>query len=144
LADSAGRIIGVNTAIIMPAQGLSLAIAIDTARLVALQLMREGRIRRAQLGIAGQTVPLVRKLVVHHGLERDRGVLVASVSGGSAAETAGLRDGDLIVSFAGKPVGGIDDLHRALIGDMAGAETSIEVLRGTQRLHMMVRPQASN
>jgi serine protease Do len=69
-------------------------------------------------------------------------VRVASVSSGSPADTARMRDGDLIVSFAGKPVGGIDDLHRALIDDMAGAETIIEVLRGTMRLQMRVRPQA--
>ena len=140
LVDSAARVIGVNTAVIMPAQGLCFAIAIDTARLVALQIMREGRVRRSILGIGGQTVPLVRKLVVHHGLATNRGVLIASIAPLGPAAEAGLRDGDLIVGFGGSPIGGIDDLHRLLTRELAGKRTSIEVLRGTERLSFSIRP----
>lgn len=140
LVDSRARVIGVNTAVILPAQGLCLAIAIDTARFIALQLMREGRIRRSLLGFAGQTVPLVRKLAHHHGLTKDRGVLVVTLMPDGPARRAGLREGDLVVGFDGRPIGALDDLHRALTGEMAGKATSVDVLRGTERFTLSIRP----
>jgi S1-C subfamily serine protease len=140
LVDSKGEVIGVNTAMILPAQGICFAIGIDTAKVVAGKLMKDGRIRRAYLGLGGQTVPIVRRLVVHHGLAKPNGVLVASLEGGSPAERAGIEEGDIVVAFAGEAIAGIDDLHRLLDADRIGVRCEVELLRGTVRLTRTVLP----
>lgn len=114
LVDSAGRVIGVNTAMILPAQGLCFAIAIDTAQFVATRLMRDGRIRRSWIGVAGQNVPLPRRIVRFHNLPESHGILVVSIEADSPARRAGLEEGDIIIGFGGRPTKGIDDLHRML------------------------------
>ena len=117
LVNSRGEVIGVNTAVILPAQGLCFAIAVNTVKFVAAGLMKEGRIRRSYIGVGGQNVPLHRRIVRFYNLSVESGVLVQSVEANSPAERAALRFGDVILSFAGAPVAGIDDLHRLLTAD---------------------------
>jgi S1-C subfamily serine protease len=140
LVDSRGRVIGVNTAMILPAQGICFAIAVNTAAFVVGKLIHEGRIRRSYLGVAGQNVPLHRRVVRFHDLPLESAVFVVSVEPGSPGAQAGLRDGDLIVGFGGKPVAGIDDLHRLLTEEQAGNETTLIVVRGSERVALPVTP----
>jgi len=140
LLDSSGRVIGVNTAMILPAQGICFAIAVNTASFVVGKLIHEGRIRRSYIGVAGQNVPLHRRVVRFHDLPLESAVFVVSVEPGSPGAQAGLRDGDLIVGFGGKPVAGIDDLHRLLTEDQAGNESTLIVVRGSERLALAVKP----
>ena len=140
LVTSAGHVVGVNTAMIPAAQGICFAIGINTAKFVAGQLLRDGKITRGFIGVAGQTVPLVRKLVRHHALETEGGVFVVSVEGGSPAAQSGIRDGDIIVNFAGEPVRGIDDLHRRLTGERVGTKTDVTVLRGVDKVNLSITP----
>ena len=140
LVNSCGEVIGVNTATIMPAQGLCFAIAIDLARFVASTLMHDGRIVRGYLGVAGQNARLRRHLARRHSLAHESGVLVLSVETGSPAERIGLREGDVIVGLAGESVAGVDDLHRLLTGGRVGAELPLEVLRAGEKLALVVRP----
>jgi S1-C subfamily serine protease len=140
LVTSRGEVIGVNTAMILPAQGLSFAIASDTVRFVVSRLIRDGRIRRSYIGIGGQKVPVSRRLARHHGIAVASGLLIASVESGSPAERAGLRPNDIIVSFRESPVSGVDDLQRALTEDQIGVASPLVVFRGTERRQMMVVP----
>ena len=140
LVDAQGRVIGVNTAMILPAQGICFAIAVNTASFVVGKLIREGRIRRSYLGVAGQNVPLHRRVVRFHDLPLESAVFVVSVEPGSPGARAGLRDGDLIVGFDGKPVAGIDDLHRLLTEEQAEKEATLIVVRGSERVALPVRP----
>ncbi|HVU05567.1 MAG TPA: trypsin-like peptidase domain-containing protein [Polyangiaceae bacterium] len=143
LVTSRGEVVGVNTAMIAAAQGICFAIGINTAEFVAGRLLRDGHIRRSYIGVAGQTVPVLRKLVRHHGLETEGGVLVASVETDSPAAEGGVRAGDIIVGFAGEPVRGIDDLHRRLTDERVGSTTELVVLRHTDKLALRVTPVAS-
>ncbi|WP_159716445.1 S1C family serine protease [Geminicoccus flavidas] len=129
LVDSRGRAIGVNTATIMGAQGLCFAIGIDTARFVVQEILRHGRVRRAHLGIAAQTVTLPRRIVFALGLFGETGVRVAQVEPGSPAERAGLLAGDLIVDLDGMQVPSVDRLHRLLDASMIGRDVPIRLLR---------------
>lgn len=140
LATSRGDVVGVNTTVILPAQGICFAIATNTARVVAGLLMRDGR---AYLGVGGQTVPLHRRVVRFHNLEAERGVFVSSVESGSPAVGAGVREGDIIVDYAGEPVSGIDDLLRLLTRQQFGASVPLTVLRGDQKLVLSVMPRES-
>lgn len=140
LVDSRGRVIGVNTAMIMPAQGICFAIAANTVGFVMGKLIHEGRIRRSYLGVAGQTVPLHRRVVRFHGLPTESGVFVASVEAGSPAARAGLHDGDLIVAYGEKPIAGIDDLHRLLTEEQAGVGATMTILRNLQKQTLQVEP----
>jgi S1-C subfamily serine protease len=140
LVDSRGLVVGVNTAVILPAQGLCFAIPIDTGRFVASQLIQHGRIRRAWLGIGGQRVNLQRRLVRHHGLSSERALMVVHVEAGSPAQAAGLREGDVIVTFNDRPVTGVDDLHRFLTETAIGAPGRIGLLRRSERLELEVLP----
>jgi len=140
LVNSRGEVIGVNTAVILPAQGICFAVGINTAKFVAGQLITHGKIRRARLGVAGQNVPLLRLAVRAHGLDSRGGILVTGVDAGSPAAAAGVREGDTIVGFAGRPVSGIDDLHRLLTADMIGAATTVTVIRGAEKLSLEVVP----
>ena len=129
LVDSRGAVIGVNTAIIVSAQGICFAIPAGTARFVAERLMRDGVIRRSVIGVAGQNVELPRRLVLEYGLKGAHGVLVAGLEPGGPAEKAGLREGDVLLAFGEARVTGIDDLHRALTGEAAGKTATVTVLR---------------
>lgn len=140
LVDSAGRVIGVNTATIMPAQGLCFAIAIDTAKFVASRLMRDGRIRRSYIGMAGQNVPMLRRVAHYYGLPNRSGILVISMDENSPARKAGLEEGDIIYSFAGQTVEGIDELHRLLTEERVGVEEKISVIRHTKNLEFGITP----
>src|SRR5256712_382821 len=140
LVTSNGEVIGVNTAVILPAQGMCFAIAINTATFVAGRLIKDGKIRRGYIGVAGQNVPLHRRLVRGHQLAVSSGVFVAGVEQNSPAERAGLRQGDIIVAFNDSPVQHIDALHRALTDHQPGIPASITVLRGAEKLLLTIAP----
>jgi S1-C subfamily serine protease len=140
LVDSRGRVIGVNTAMIMPAQGICFAIAANTVSFVMGKLIHEGRIRRSYLGVGGQTVPLHRRVVRFHDLPHESGVFVASVEKESPAARAGLRDGDLIVAYGETPIAGIDDLHRLLTEDRAGVGATLTIIRNLEKQTLQVEP----
>src|SRR5438093_1440015 len=141
LVSSDGRVVGVNTATIMGAQGLCFAIGINTAKFVAGRLLRDGRIRRAYIGVEAQTAPLHRRLVRFYDLPQESGVIVSAVTPGSPAQRAGLREGDVIVALDGKAVAGVDDLHRLLTDAHVGVSSSLTVLRWTEKLELQVVPQ---
>lgn len=142
LVDSAGEVIGVNTAVIRPAQGICFAIAANTARLVAGWLIKEGRIRRGYLGLAGQGVPIPVRVARFHALrQQDHGVLVASVETGGPAARANLREGDVIISFDDRPVRGVHDLHRALVNQAIGVRATLRFLRRGELLTVEVVPE---
>ena len=143
LVNSAGEVIGVNTAMIRPAQGICFAIASNTARLVAGWLIRDGRIRRSYIGVAGQNVPLHRRVVRFYNLPGETGVLVVSVEKNSPAERAGLREGDLIVAFNGQPIGSVHDLHKILVGEQIDVSASLTIIRHTERLELPILPAES-
>ncbi len=126
---------------IMPAQGICFAIAINTASFVMGRLMRDGRIRRSYIGLAGQNVPLHRRVVRYHELTVETGVFVVSLEPDGPAARAGIRDGDLIVGFAGKPIAGIDDLHRLLTEEQADVPAEVTVIRNQrQKETLTIRP----
>lgn len=133
LVNSRGEVIGVNSAAILPAQGICFAIAVNTAKFVAAQLIKEGVVRRSYIGISGQDVPVRRAVVRFHNLEADTGVLVASVEQGSPAAGAGLLEGDIIVRFCGVTVTGIDGVQRLLTEKLVGVASAIEVIRGSEK-----------
>jgi S1-C subfamily serine protease len=141
LVSSRGDVVGVNTAVIRPAQGICFAIPIHTAQFVAGRLIKDGRIRRAWLGIGGQTVPLSRNRVRFHRLPVEGGVLVLSVEKGGPAAAARLAEGDVIVALAGEPVAGIDDLHRRLTHGPIGVRVPLTVLRRTEKLEIDIVPR---
>jgi S1-C subfamily serine protease len=138
LVDAHGRVVGVNTAVILPAQGICFAVGINTAKFVAGHLIRHGRMRRGRIGVAGQNVPLLRLARRAHGIDAKSGVLVTGVESKSPAERAGVKTGDIIVAFDGQAVAGIDDLHRLLSAERIGASTTIVVLRGAERLELPI------
>lgn len=140
LVSSDGRVVGVNTATILSAQGLCFAIGINTAKFVAGRLLRDGRIRRSYIGLVGQTVPLPRRLTRFHELTQESGIVVISVESGSPSERSGLRPGDLIVAFDGKPVAGIDDLHRLLTDAQVGVRSTLTVIRYSEKLALDIVP----
>jgi S1-C subfamily serine protease len=141
LVDSRGHVIGVNTATILPAQGICFAIGINTAKFVASRLLRDGRIRRSYIGVSAQTVPIHRRVVRFYGLARETGVVVVGIEDRSPARTAGLREGDMIVALDDKPVAGVDDLHRLLTDAQVGARCSLTVIRYTERLILPILPE---
>src|SRR6266581_1587065 len=143
LVNSAGEVVGVNTAMIRPAQGICFAIASNTAKLVAGWLIRDGRIRRGYIGVAGQNVPIHRRIVRFYGLPLETGVLVVSVEKKSPAERAGLREGDLIAAFNGQPIGTIHDLHKMLVGDQIGVPAKLVVIRHAEKLVLPILPAES-
>jgi S1-C subfamily serine protease len=143
LVDSHGRVIGVNTAIIPAAQGICFAIPAATAQFVASRLIRDGRIRRSYIGVAGQNVPLHRRVVRFYNLEVESGVLVVGVEPDSPAGKAGLIEGDLIIGLDEKSVRHIDDLQRLLTEEQVGVDVPMVVLRGTEKLTLRVTPAES-
>jgi S1-C subfamily serine protease len=141
LVDSAGRVIGVNTATILPAQGICFAIGINTAKFVASRLLRDGRIRRSYIGVSAQTVPVHRRVVRFYDLAKESGALVLSAEENSPAKRAGLRDGDVIIALDGHPVAGVDDLHRVLTDVRVGVSCSLTALRHTEKLDLRIVPE---
>jgi len=141
LVDSSGRVVGVNTAMILPAQGICFAIGVNTAKFVASRLLRDGRIRRSYIGVSAQTVPVHRRVVRFYDLPKESGAMVLSVEENSPAKRAGLRDGDVIVALEGKPVAGVDDLHRLLTDVRVGVSCPLTVLRWTEKLELRVVPE---
>jgi S1-C subfamily serine protease len=138
LVTSDGRVVGVNTAIIAGSQGLSFAVPISSVVAVLPALLRDGRVRRGYLGIAGQNVPLLRRVTRFHRLGQAAAVLVISVEADGPAMAAGVRDGDLIVSLDDEVVGGLDDLHRLLTEHRIGTNVRLGVLRGADRREIEV------
>ncbi len=141
LITSRGEVIGVNTAIILGAQGLCFATPINTAQYVVPRLIRDGRIRRGWLGIGGQNMKVPPHAAHVLGLRTESGVLVISVEPGSPAERAGFQDRDLLVEFDGKPISSIDDLHRQLTEERIGKTAEIVVVRHSQRLSLRAVPR---
>jgi S1-C subfamily serine protease len=143
LVDSAGTVIGVNTAVIMPAQGICFAIASNTADRVAVALIREGRVRRAYLGVSAQDLLLPRRFVRHFNLAQETGARVETVAPESPASVAGVRPGDIIVALGETPITGVDDLQRVLTGGRIGEAVPLAVLRRDQRLLLPITPRES-
>ncbi|HEX3645605.1 MAG TPA: trypsin-like peptidase domain-containing protein [Vicinamibacterales bacterium] len=143
LVTTRGEVIGVNTATILPAQGLCFAIASNTARFVAARLIRDGRIRRSYIGLAGQTVPIPRTVARENQLAVRSGVFVVSVEPNSPAAAAGVKDGDVLLAFADAPVTGVDDLHRLLTEERIGEPTALTLLRAARKRKMTVVPRES-
>jgi S1-C subfamily serine protease len=140
LVSSHGEVIGVNTASIVSAQGLCFAIGINTARYVAMELIKNGEIRRAYLGVGGQNVPLPRRTVRGFGIEHESAVYIISVEHDSPASRAGIREGDLLVAFDKRAIAGIDDLQRALTSSTIGVPTTITVVREDGRHELSITP----
>ena len=140
LVNARGEVIGVNTAVILPAQGICFAIGANTARVIAGWLITEGRVRRARIGVGGENVPISRRYVRHFGLAAETGVRVRQVERGGPADRAGLREGDLIVGLGDDSIAGVDDLHRLLTGHAAVRETVLKVIRLTERVDLAIRP----
>ena len=132
--------VGINTAMIAPAQGICFAIGIDTAIWVATRLMRDGRVRRSRLGLSAQTVPITIRVRRFHGLDQATGVMVSELAADGPGRQAGLQTGDVLVSFDGIPVTGVDDLHRALTQERAGISVPLRLLRRAELLTIDVKP----
>ncbi len=143
LVNSAGEVVGVNTAMIRPAQGICFAIASNTAKFVAGWLIKDGKIRRSYIGVAGQNVPIHRRVVRFYALPVETGVLVVSIENNSPAERAGLHQGDLIVAFNGQPIASVHDLHKVLVGEQIGVNASLTVIRHTEKLKLPILPAES-
>lgn len=141
LVNSMGEVIGVNTAVILPAQGICFAIAINTAKYIAARLIKEGKIRRSYIGLGGQNVPLHRRFVRFFHLPVESGVLVVSVEKNSPAQRAGLSEGDIIIGFDDQPVVGIDDLHKMLTEEKVGVRAKLTILRRSEKLEIPVIPE---
>jgi S1-C subfamily serine protease len=140
LLNTRGAVIGVNTAIIRPAQGICFAIASNLARWVAGWLIKDGRIRRSYLGVGGQTVPLLRAVTRSYHVDQATGVMASQVSAASPASIAGLKEGDIIIAFDTSPVRTVTELHQLLTADTIDRPANLTVLRHTERLVLPVRP----
>jgi S1-C subfamily serine protease len=140
LVNARGEVIGVNTAMILPAQGICFATSIDTAKFVASRLIRDGKVSRSYIGLAGQNVPLPRRIVRYYNLPVESGVLVVSYESESPARKAGLLEGDIIVGLDDHPIAGIDDLHKLLTEERIGQESTLVVIRRTEKLGLRIFP----
>jgi S1-C subfamily serine protease len=143
LVNSRGEVVGVNTAMILPAQGICFATSIDTAKFVASRLIRDGKVSRSYIGLAGQNVPLPRRIVRYYNLAVESGILIVSFEKNSPARNGGLREGDIIIGFDDHPTAGIDDLHKLLTEDRIGYKSSVLLLRNTDQLSLEVVPEES-
>jgi S1-C subfamily serine protease len=141
LVNSLGEVIGVNTAIILAAQGICFAIASNTAQFVTGWLIKDGRIRRSWIGVAGQNVPIHQRVVRFHRLPKTGGVLVLGVEPNSPGHRAGLREGDVIVAFKGAPVASIDELHKGLVAKEIGVGSPLTIIRHTEKLELFIVPE---
>lgn len=141
LVDSRGRVVGINTAIIAMAQGIGFAVPANTARWVLSELLTHGRVRRGYLGIIGQERVVGRRTARYHQLPSEKVLEVVSVEESGPAATAGVRPGDFLTAVDGKPVTGIDDLHRALADAGVDKEIAVEVVRRTEKLEFRLTPR---
>jgi len=139
--SSRGEVVGVNTAVIMGAQGICFAVAANTASFVLGELVRHGRVRRAFIGVAAQQSAIPRRLRHAAGIVQERAVMVGTVEPGGAAARAGIKVGDILLSLDGKIIAGADDLVRLLTGETIGKNVALDVLRGTERLTLTLVPQ---
>ncbi len=140
LVTSGGEVVGVNTAVILGAQGICFAVASNTARYVLGHLIRHGRVRRSVIGIAGQQTAIPRRLARFHNLGQESGVRVAGVEAGGPAARAGIEIGDILIAIDGKAAGGVDDLVRLLTEDQVGRATELLLLRGAELKRLVVFP----
>ena len=138
LVDSRGHVIGINTAMIFMAQGISFAIPVDTAKWVVGELVTRGKVRRAYLGVAGQLRPVGRSVQRRLGTAAATAVEVVSVEDSGPAHRAGIREGDLIVAVNGQGVATVDDIHRLLGGVSPGSRFMLSLLRDGERLETEV------
>src|SRR5271165_131928 len=143
LVAAAGEVVGINTAIIGMAQGICFSISASTVEFVASRLIREGKVRRCYIGVAGQNVPLSRRVVRFHELARETGLRIQSTAPDGAARAAGLLSGDIILAVDGIPVGDVDELHRLMTEERVGKPVPITVLRLSQKLDVLVTPRES-
>ena len=143
LVTSRGEVVGINTATILPAQGLCFAVASNTARFVATRLLSDGRIRRSYIGVGGQNTAVPREQARATGLAVTSGVLVLSIESGSPASRAGLAEGDVIVTLGDHSVAGVDDLHRLLTEERIGLDLPLTVLRRGRRIRLTIVPAES-
>lgn len=143
LVTSRGDVIGVSTAVILPAQGICFAIGINTAKFVAGRLIKDGTIRRGYIGVAGQNVPLPRRIVRFHSLPLESGVSVVSIENNSPAQRAGLIEGDVIVGYDGQPISGIDGLHRLLTEKQIGLASQLTIIRRSEKMVLDIVPEES-
>ena len=134
LVSSSGEVIGVNTAVIQGAQSIAFAVASNTANFVVSEILRYGQVRRAFIGIAGDTIELPRRIALEAGTGQTTSVRVRRVESGGPAERAGLRDGDYILAIDGTPVGGVDDIVRLMSGDRIGQNTDLLVFSVAGRI----------
>jgi S1-C subfamily serine protease len=140
LVNTHGEVIGVNTAMIRPAQGICFAVAMRTASFVVSRLIHDGRLRRSYIGVGGQDVPLLRKVVRFFDLPIESGVMVISVEPDSPGAHAGLRDGDIVLRFGETWIKGIDDLHRLLTEEQVGKPVDLMIMRGRERQTLSLKP----
>lgn len=140
LLDSRGQVVGINTAVIAPAQGICFAIPVNMARHILPQLLRHGKVVRGYLGLHGHDVPLPREVARSFGLDQATAVEVLAVETGGPADAAGLDEEDLIVTLGDAPVTGIDDLHKRLMALPVGQPAEVALLRGGRRLVRLVVP----
>ncbi len=143
LVDSKGRIVGINTAIIMMAQGIGFSIPSNIAKWVVSQILTHGRVQRGYLGITAQQRPLGRRVVRYHNLESEFAVEVLSVAPDSPAAQGGIKMGDLIVAISGQAVASVDHIHRFLSEWPIGRSVILTIIRGQERLQMEVTPTES-
>jgi S1-C subfamily serine protease len=141
LVTTRGEVVGVNTAVILGGQGIAFAVPVNTATWVISSLLKDGKVRRSYLGVAGQDIAIPRRLVREHALPRERGMSVTAVTAKSPADEAGLKAGDLLIDFGGHPIGGVDDLVRLLTDAAIGVETPVRVLRHGAPRRLMVVPR---
>lgn len=141
LVNSRGEVIGVNTAMILPAQGICFATAVNTAKFVAGRLIKDGHITRGYIGLAGQNVPILRQLVRFHHLTEETGILIISIEKNGPAERSGLQEGDIVIGFEGQSVTGIDELHKLLTDTKIGNKSTIEILRRTEKMTLILVPE---
>jgi S1-C subfamily serine protease len=144
LVNSRGEVIGVNTAMILSAQGICFAIAINTAKFVAAGLIKEGKIRRSYIGVAGQNIVLNRRMVRFHRLKVESGVMAVAIEINSPARKAGLSEGDVIIGFGDQPVAGIDELHKLLTQETVGKSIPITLIRRTEKIVLDIVPEESS
>jgi S1-C subfamily serine protease len=140
LANSSGQVIGVNTAVILPAQGICFAVPINTAKAVAVALMRDGYVRRGYLGIGVQNIQLRRHLSRYHEIENTGAVLVLSVEPNSPAQTSGLMDGDAIIAINDRQINDADDLHRYLLELPQNDSCTITIVRHSEKITLSCKP----
>jgi S1-C subfamily serine protease len=143
LVNARAEVVGVNTAIIMGAQGICFAIPVSTAIFVTSRLIRDGRIRRGYLGLGGQNVPVHRRITRFYNLAHENGILIISVEPQSPAQAAGLREGDIVVAYDEHPITQVDDLHKLLIDETIGVRSVLTVIRGHEKLDLDIFPSES-